>query len=82
MEILITDKQIPTLRTIVRHGLEDCDDRLEHLAREKLEAARKGHKWLPESIPMQVYLDAKQIVQREKFLLKEMHRQLNGKKGD
>lgn len=76
-ECTILADRAPTLRTIIRHGLDDCTARLEAMEREKSEAMRLK-RWPKhrDSIPNQMYLEAKRIVRKEMFVLRMMRLQL------
>ena len=81
-EFGISAKQVPTLRRIVKHGLEDCERRLEKMAEAKSDAIQAGEEWTkhPESINGEMYREAKSIVQQEMSMLSMMRLQMEPKK--
>ena len=80
-EITLSADRAPALRRIVKHGLEDCERRLEVMAQAKSDAARDGEEWTkhPESINNVMYKEAKSIVRQEMYVLRMMRLQIEPK---
>ena len=80
-EIMLSADRAPALRRIVKHGLEDCERRLDTMRRETCVQKRlhPEHYKHPESIPNQMYKEAKRIVRQEMYVLRMMRLQMEEK---